>query len=405
MYCSRKVRYFHLFQTLCRKTCRCYSKVKHLGNGCSYRAFVFHLVAEHHIVGHDSCLTVCRPCKEVEPWLACYWMRELYSIAHRIYVGIRCLKIFIYVDTLHFAQFQSCLCRKSCFCTHTDREYHQLGSKRDSGLEVYIKRSAVIFERLNRLFKIQLHALLLQMFVHECCHGIVDRSHYLVCHFHYSHFHSGVLEVFSHLKTDKTATNNNGTLYSVLADIFFDFVSIVYVSQREYTLAVYPLQRRNHRRCSRRQQKFVVLLCVFSAVLGTHSNCLILHVNRYNFRICSNVDIESLAESLRSLHEQFISVVYQSAYIIRQSTIGIRNVLSFLEHDNLSLLRVSANSCRRGGTPCHTSYYKILHNVLLFSIYSPFKIFSIGNFCKEITIFPTNKMINIYYDVMERIKR
>ena len=311
-------------------------------------------------------------------------MRELYGIAHRIYVGIRCLKIFVHIDTLHFAQFQSCLCRKSCLRANTDRKYHQFGSKRNSGLEVYIKRSAVVLERLNRLFKIQFYTLLLQMFVYECRHGIVDWSHHLICHFHYSHFHTCMFEVFSHLKTDKTTAHYHGTLYSVLADIFFDFVSIVYVSQREYTLAVYSLQRRNHRRCSRRQQKFVVLLGIFPAVLGTYCNCLVLHVNRYNFRICSNVDIESLAESLRSLHEKFIPVVYHSADIIWQSTVGIRNVLPFLEHDNLSLLRVSANSCRCSGSSCHTSYYKILHNVLLFYYFiHHLKYFPLETFAKK----------------------
>src|SRR5574344_59512 len=67
---GREIRNLHLLEPLCRQTRGGDSYIKNLGDGCAYRAFILHTVAQYHIVGNDTCLTVCRACKEIEPGLA-----------------------------------------------------------------------------------------------------------------------------------------------------------------------------------------------------------------------------------------------------------------------------------------------------------------------------------------------
>lgn len=66
---GRKIRNAHLFQPLGGKSGRSHRHVEHLGYAGAYGAFILRLVAEHHIVGHDTGLPVGRSGEEVQPRL------------------------------------------------------------------------------------------------------------------------------------------------------------------------------------------------------------------------------------------------------------------------------------------------------------------------------------------------
>lgn len=81
----------------------------------------------------------------------------------------------------------------------------------------------------------------------------IDRGHYLVPHLHNRYLCSRVMQVFSHLQSDKSRAHDNGALYLVRGNIAFDAVGVINVAQRKNTFGVDTLQRRSHGRSSRRQ--------------------------------------------------------------------------------------------------------------------------------------------------------
>ena len=81
---SRQVRNAESFQAFSRKSGRSHGQIEHLGNGRTNGTFIFHFIAKRHIISYDTCLTVGRPCQEIQPGLARNRMRIFNGIAYRI---------------------------------------------------------------------------------------------------------------------------------------------------------------------------------------------------------------------------------------------------------------------------------------------------------------------------------
>ena len=137
MYGGREVGNIHLLEAFCRQTGGSHRNIKHLGDGGSYRALVFHLVAQHHVVGNDARLAIGGSCQEIEPRLARYGMGKLYGIANGIDVLIRSLQIFVHSDASHLANLQSGFLCQACFGFHANAQQHHVGMKRDARLEMH----------------------------------------------------------------------------------------------------------------------------------------------------------------------------------------------------------------------------------------------------------------------------
>ena len=139
--CSREIRNSHLFQPFGWQPGRGHSHIKYLCNGCSYRTLICLNIAKHHIVCHYTGLTVGRTRKEIQPRLAGNRVRIFYSITHCIYRFIRSLQIFIYINSTHIPQFQSCLLSQSRLCPHPYRKQHQVRFQFYSRLKMHLQPS------------------------------------------------------------------------------------------------------------------------------------------------------------------------------------------------------------------------------------------------------------------------
>ena len=181
-------------------------------------------------------------------------MRKLDGIAHGINRLIGSLQELIDPNPLHVAYLQPRFYGKPGFGTHADRQYHQIGIEPDSRFQSHTDALTVFVKTFYRLTQIKTDSLLQQMPVYERSHRIVDGAHYLIRHFHNRYFGPGVMQVFRHLKSDKSAAYDDGTLYRMLLHVLLNLIGIANVTQGKNSFAVDARQRRTDGRCSRRQQ-------------------------------------------------------------------------------------------------------------------------------------------------------
>ena len=67
--------------------------------------------------------------------------------------------------------------------------------------------------------------------------------------------------------------------------------------------------------------------------------CLVLRAHVY---------VETARESLRRLHEQLVTALYDSTYIIRKTAVCIRYIFTLVDQNYLRVLVGSSYACRRG---------------------------------------------------------
>ena len=362
VYGSRKVRDFHLLQPLGRKSCSRYRQIEDLGNGSSDGTFVCHLVSENQVIGHDTPLAIGRSGQIIQPRFTCQRMRIFDGIAYGINRFVGSLKVFVHFDSPHLAQLDSGFYGQSGFRTYTDGKNHQVGFQTDAGLELHRQPFGRRLESFHPLLQEEFHPFLQQMLVYQRRHGIIYRPHHLVGHFYHRHLGTGMVQVLGHLQTDKSAAHDNCPTYTMLLQVFLDTVCIIHIAQGEDTRKVDAGQGRTYRRSSRRKQKLVVRFTVLFPVGSPHTHLLLLPVDGYHLRTGTYINIEPAAKCLRSLYEQPVTVFYHTTYIIRQTTIGIRNVFSPFKKNYGCFFGISTDTGSSRCTSGHSTYYNIFHH-------------------------------------------
>ena len=119
-----------LFQALCSKPGRSDRHIEHFGNGGADSPFIRDCIAQCHIIGHNTSLTVSRISQIVEPGFPGQRMRILNSVAYGIDVFDRSLQMLIHPDAARLAQFQTGLLRQPRCRTHADRKQYHIGRNR-----------------------------------------------------------------------------------------------------------------------------------------------------------------------------------------------------------------------------------------------------------------------------------
>ncbi|EJW92376.1 hypothetical protein EVA_19518 [gut metagenome] len=195
------------------------------------------------------------------------------------------------------------------------------------------------------------------MFVHQRSHREVDGCHHLVGHFDHGHFRTRFLQVLGHLQTDEAGTDDDRPLHVVLLQVRLDGIRIVHITQGKDAFTVDARQRRTYRRSSRREQQFVVRFRVGAPIRSTDIHRPAFRMYSQHFRPRPHIDAETLAELLRCLHKQFLAFGNHTTNVIRQATVGIRNVFSLFEQDDFGLFGISTDAGCSGCTACYTTYY------------------------------------------------
>ena len=286
-------------------------------------------------------------------------MRKFDGIANSIDILVGSLEEIVNPDATHLTEFQSRSLCKSCLCPYAYTQQYHVGLERDSRLEVDCQFIPFTGKALNSLFEIELNILLQQMLMHESSHRIVDRSHDLRSHLDHSHLGTSMLEVLCHLKPDEATAHNDSSPHVVSLHIGLDTIGIAHITQGKDTLAVDAFQRRHHRRSTRREQELVVGLDIFLSVSRTHRHLLLRCINGKHLILDTHIDVEPLAECFWSLHEEAVALFYHTANIIRQATIGIRDVFAFFEKDDLCILGQSSDASRCGCSTSHAAHDEV----------------------------------------------
>ena len=345
MYGGGEVRHAHLPEPLGRQSGGGHGEVKDLGNGGPYGSLVPHAVSHDYVVGHDACLAVGRTGQEVEPGLAGDRVGELDGIAHGIYVLLGGLQVFVDPYPPHLAQPESSFLCQPRFCPYAYAQQYHVCLQGDARLEMHCQHAVFPRETLHGLFQIELHALFLEVLMDECGHGVVDGPHDLVGHLHDSYVQSCMFQVLCHLQTYEAASHDDGPAHLSSIQECLYTVRVADVAEREDALAVDAGQRGNDGGGSGREQQFVVGFCIIPSVSCAYRHRLLRRVYLCHLALCPHVYVEPPAECFGGLDEEFPTFLYDAAYVVRKSAVGVGDVLSFLYQKNLCLFCQSSYAC------------------------------------------------------------
>ena len=126
-----------------------------------------------------------------------------------------------------------------------------------------------------------------------------------------------MLQIFSHLQTDETATYDKCTSDLMLSYVVFYTVGVLYITQRKDSTTVDTCQRKTYRGGSGRKQEFVVSFHIFPTVRCSYRNFFSTYIYCRHLGYCTDIHTETTCKSLRSLHEKPLSITDHSTYIIR----------------------------------------------------------------------------------------
>ncbi len=332
-----------------------HGEVEDLGDGGADGSFIFHLVAEDHIVGHDARLAVGRSGEVVHPRLAVDGVGILDDVAHGVDVGRRGAQVLIDHDAAALSGGEAGLGGQGVEGSNSDGEYHDVGGVFFARGESYFESMALLLEAGDGCAEAQAHALLRKVLMHNGSHGVVDRRHHLVGHLHHRHLGSGIVEIFGHLEAYEASADHQRALHIVGLEILLDGVGVGHIAQGEDAGEADAGERRPHRSGAGRQQQFVVALLVGAAFGTLDCHRLSGRIDAKHLRAGAHVDVKTPPEGLGGLHEEFVAVGDGAADVIGQSAVGIRDVIPLLEEDDLVGFSYSSYSRRGGGASGHSA--------------------------------------------------
>ena len=141
------------------------------------------------------------------------------------------------------------------------------------------------------------------MFVYYSRSRIIDRSHYLICHFDDRNTYIIMPKILRHFQPDKSATDNNRLFHVSSLEKFLNVIGIIDITQSEYTLRIDSWKRRTYGYCSRRQKQLIVRFGILFSFTVTHQYSLLTEIYRNDLRFCPDIQIKPFPEYFRGLHK------------------------------------------------------------------------------------------------------
>ena len=141
-----------------------------------------------------------------------------------------------------------------------------------------------------------------------------------------------------------------------------DGIGIGYVPEREYLFAVDAFDVRPQWFGAGRQHQFVVCFGVsFTGIETFDLDESLFGVNCRDLLFDTDVDTESVGETLDRLHEEFRTLGYCTSDIVWQAAVGVRDVFSAFEQNNVGLFIHSAQAGGDGCSSGDTSDNQVFH--------------------------------------------
>ena len=167
-------------------------------------------------------------------------------------------------------------------------------------------------------------------------------------------------KILCHLQSDKSGSDYRAASRLLCLDIIINSISIRNISQGKYMVFLYTRYCRTNGCCPRRKHQLVIgfFICLISMA---NQYSLIGTVDRQNLTFCPYIYAESLMKPLRCLQLQRSLICNHPSYIIGQTAVGIRNILSTFHHNNLCTLIISSKTSGCSCASCYTPDNYYLH--------------------------------------------
>lgn len=154
----------------------------------------------------------------------------------------------------------------------------------------------------------------------------------------------------------------------MLVHVFPDPERVLHRAQGENTVQLPPRQLRYHGAGAGRQQQSVIgFLKHPPAFQVPHRYRLVLGMDGRDLMVYPDVHVEPRPETLRSLERQFLPIPDNTADVIWQTAVGIRDVAGPFKNQNFRRLIQTADPGGGGGASGHPAYNNYFQNMAPFS--------------------------------------
>ena len=182
-------------------------------------------------------------------------------------------------------------------------------------------------------------------------HLEVQRGHDLVHRLEDGDVDAGFLQVFGHLEADEPAADHDGRFDLLLIDHGAEQVGVRDGPEGVDPRGVDARDRGPQGRRTGRENQFVVAFrVIFVRIAIVDRDGLVRTVDRRDLVVGPDVNAETVSHLLRRGDEQGVSRADDVADMVRQSAVGIGDVVAPFEHDDLRVLIESAKSGSTTGT-------------------------------------------------------
>ena len=196
--------------------------------------------------------------------------------------------------------------------------------------------------------------------MYEGRHRVVHRSHHLRRHLYEGDLEAQLVEVLRHLQPDEAPTDDDGTLGLMSLQIVLDPIRVSDIAQGEDPLEVYPWEGWTQRCSPRGEEQLVIVLGIAAPIRRTYADLLPLGVYGRGLTLSAHVDVEPTGKGSGCLDEEAIALLDHAPDIIRKATVGIGDILSPLEEDDLGLLTEASDTSGSCGSACDPTDDEVL---------------------------------------------
>ena len=212
---------------------------------------------------------------------------------------------------------------------------------------------AVVGKTLDGSAEGEPDTVLFELSCDQSRHLRIERRHNLVSCFYKVHIQTFVAQIFRHFQPDEAAANDDRFLWRVGVHEALEGVNISDVADREDAVlcSIQPFQRRYDRGCARGKHKGVVsFLAALTGGQILDRDHLFGRMERRDFRAGVDLQIEPGRHRLHILHQKLLALADHAADVVRQTTIGKRDVFPALKEYDLRVLVKTAQTRCAGST-------------------------------------------------------
>mmetsp|Transcript_20799 Transcript_20799/g.52881 ORF Transcript_20799/g.52881 Transcript_20799/m.52881 type:complete len:599 (+) Transcript_20799:115-1911(+) len=316
------------------------------------------LLAAHDDVGRNAALPVGGASQGHQRLLPSDPVLDLHSVAHCQDVGVAGAHAVVHSDTSARAQRQASRLGQPRLWPHTDHQHHHVPGVRlaSRSLDQQALAPRALLKAGHPVTQVQLHALPLEVGVHQRSHLNVQGSHDLRPSLHQGHCDTPVSQVLRHLETDEAAAHHHGALDARGLDVLAHSTRVRDGLHGKDTGQVHTRQGGLDGSRARGQHQLVVAVSLLLAcleVLGHHR--LGLTVDGDDLSALTHLDVEPVVELGWRGHQQLGLLSNDAGHMVRKAAVGKGHILPALKDRDVCSLRQAAQARCAGCASRHTT--------------------------------------------------